>query len=34
MIIDKGKVMWLAREKPKTLEVSTAEAVLEALAAF
>ena len=31
MIIDKGKVTWLAREKPKTLEVSTAEAVLEAL---
>jgi len=32
MIIDKGNVRWLAREKPKTLEVSTAESVLEALA--
>ena len=32
MIINKGKVTWLAREKPKTLEVSTAEAVLQALA--
>jgi len=31
MIIDDGKVRWVAQEEPKTLEVSTAEAVLAAL---
>lgn len=31
MIIDDGKVSWVAREEPKTLDVSTADAVLKAL---
>ncbi len=31
MIIDDGKIRWVAQEEPKTLEVSTAEAVLAAL---
>ena len=31
MIIDDGEIRWVAREQPKTLEVSTAEAVLAAL---
>ena len=32
MIIDDGNLRWVAQEEPKTLEVSTAEAVLAALA--
>ena len=31
MIVDDTRVTWVAREEPKTLEVSTAEAVLGAL---
>ena len=31
MIIDDTRVSWVAREEPKTLDVSTAEAVLAAL---
>lgn len=31
MIVDDGTVSWVAREEPKTLDVSTAEAVLKVL---